>query len=553
MNSRRSGVLAAATLLLIALPTFVPAAAAPPTWTALADTPESGGYGQALEGTGDALYLVKGYSASSAQDFWKYDPVADAWSPMSTSGLPSGTMRNGATLEHDGGDRLYALAGARYSDSDRRAFWQFSFAADAWSQKADTPCAQGAGDATTWSDTDGVLYAMIGSSGHDRCFAKYAPGTNTWTTLANTPAGIDDGASLEWAGGQYLYALRGEYHESSPAVQDFWRYDTFADSWSSMADIPEADGVGDGGSLLWAGDHDSGLAGKIIALGGNAPDETPGYDVYAYDIATDTWSTLPDTPCPVGNFNGNRLGYAGGAVMMVSMTPSSYACGGKGVAKITGIGEGGAPSNSPPTAAFTWSCTDLACDFTDQSSNSDGTIQSWSWDFGGAGTSTAQHPQHTFSGAGTYSVQLTVTDDGSAQGSVSHDVTVSTGGGGQVYINEFEQNPQGSDRNKEWVELYNSGSSAVDVTGWELKANHGTPATVTLSGTVPAGGYLIVTKSGYWLDNSGEWLTLKDDQGTLVDQTPAFSDSSNDGRSQQRTSDGAATWHFATNTKDAAN
>ena len=38
-----------------------------------------------------------------------------------------------------------------------------------------------------------------------------------------------------------------------------------------------------------------------------------------------------------------------------------------------------------PTANFTSNCSDLDCSFADQSSDSDGNIVSWSWDFGDGG------------------------------------------------------------------------------------------------------------------------------------------------------------------------
>jgi len=83
--------------------------------------------------------------------------------------------------------------------------------------------------------------------------------------------------------------------------------------------------------------------------------------------------------------------------------------------------------NIPPTASFTYICTDLACDFTDTSTNGDGSIVGWSWDFGDGVTSTAQSPNHTFATSGTYHVTLTVTDDGGATGVDAQDVTVSDG------------------------------------------------------------------------------------------------------------------------------
>jgi PKD repeat protein len=83
-----------------------------------------------------------------------------------------------------------------------------------------------------------------------------------------------------------------------------------------------------------------------------------------------------------------------------------------------------APPNQPPAAEFTWSCTGLACTFTDGSSDSDGTIASWSWEFGDGTSSTSQNPSHSYVAGGTYHVNLTVTDNAGAGQSMQHDVTV---------------------------------------------------------------------------------------------------------------------------------
>jgi hypothetical protein len=86
-------------------------------------------------------------------------------------------------------------------------------------------------------------------------------------------------------------------------------------------------------------------------------------------------------------------------------------------------------ANTPPTAAFTSSCADLDCTFTDQSTDSDGSVVSWSWDFGDSNTSTAQNPSHSYAAGGTYTVSLTVTDDDGDSDATSEDVTVTAGGG----------------------------------------------------------------------------------------------------------------------------
>jgi len=68
-------------------------------------------------------------------------------------------------------------------------------------------------------------------------------------------------------------------------------------------------------------------------------------------------------------------------------------------------------NGNPPVAAFTGSPTSgmvpLSVSFTDQSTN---TPTSWSWTFGDGGTSTAQHPSHIYTTAGTFTVTLTVSN-----------------------------------------------------------------------------------------------------------------------------------------------
>jgi PKD repeat protein len=82
------------------------------------------------------------------------------------------------------------------------------------------------------------------------------------------------------------------------------------------------------------------------------------------------------------------------------------------------------PVNQPPVAAFSSSCTQLACSFTSTSSDPDGTIASYAWTFGDGTTATTQNPSHTYAAGGTFTVTLTVTDNQGATGNVSHTVTV---------------------------------------------------------------------------------------------------------------------------------
>ena len=83
------------------------------------------------------------------------------------------------------------------------------------------------------------------------------------------------------------------------------------------------------------------------------------------------------------------------------------------------------PPNVPPTAAFTSTTSELTANVTSTSTDSDGTIASYGWDFGDGVSDTTATASHTFAAAGTYPVTLTVTDDDGAVTSVTQNVTVS--------------------------------------------------------------------------------------------------------------------------------
>ena len=80
--------------------------------------------------------------------------------------------------------------------------------------------------------------------------------------------------------------------------------------------------------------------------------------------------------------------------------------------------------NQAPTANFSSSCSDLDCDFTDQSTDADGNVTGWSWDFDDGNSSSAENPSHSYATAGSYMVMLTVTDNNGAQASTSKSVSV---------------------------------------------------------------------------------------------------------------------------------
>ncbi|HEX9366624.1 MAG TPA: PKD domain-containing protein, partial [Vicinamibacterales bacterium] len=131
----------------------------------------------------------------------------------------------------------------------------------------------------------------------------------------------------------------------------------------------------------------------------------------------------------------------------------TFAPGGPYTVTLTVTDNGGATSqtahvvtvNAPPVASFTSACSGLTCSFNASgSSDPDGTIASYAWNFGDAATGSGATVSHTFATGGTYTVTLTVTDNGAGTGTTSQGVTVAPP---EMHVGDLDRastNQQGS-------------------------------------------------------------------------------------------------------------
>lgn len=200
-----------------------------------------------------------------------------------------------------------------------------------------------------------------------------------------------------------------------------------------------------------------------------------------------------------------------------------------------------APVNQAPTAEVNGPYngeTGSSVNFSSAgSSDSDGTIVSYSWSFGDGNSSTLANPSHTYASAGTYTISLTVTDDQGATTSASTTADITDPVLDYVLFSEIFYDTPGTDSEEEWIELYNPTSQPIDLTGYTIVDNNGTGASYTLpSGSVIDGGTFFTIASNQIgfntlyaadahqygsipaLNNTGESLLLLDGSGTAIDQ-----------------------------------
>jgi hypothetical protein len=92
---------------------------------------------------------------------------------------------------------------------------------------------------------------------------------------------------------------------------------------------------------------------------------------------------------------------------------------------------------------------------------------------------------------------------------------------GNVLINEMELNPPPGV--SEWVELYNDGDQAVNISGWTVTITDGGwvgRMTAPSGAVISPRGYFVLEGSPQWNHGNGGAAVLYDQHGAKLDETP---------------------------------
>ncbi len=243
--------------------------------------------------TGSEVLVWGGVGCPGAEDPCgdgaRFDPAANAWAPITSEGAPS--ARAGATAVWTGSEVLvWGGLGCPRRDDACGDGARFDPAADAW-----TPMTtEGAPDAravyeAVWTGSEMLVWA---GRGHG---ARFDPIADAWTPIASEGApNIWDTPRLVWTGSERL--VWGGYVVNAPSSTGA-RYDPTTDTWSSLPVVgaPAPRGVHSailtGQELLvWGGSNRTGFlgdGGRYRPPAPSTPDDEPPVPETGYPLDDD--------------------------------------------------------------------------------------------------------------------------------------------------------------------------------------------------------------------------------------------------------------------------
>ncbi|MEZ8079639.1 immune inhibitor A domain-containing protein [Enterovibrio norvegicus] len=215
-------------------------------------------------------------------------------------------------------------------------------------------------------------------------------------------AGVDEGLkNLQRSGDRWQY---------EPGLVVWYADDSYSDNWVGQHPGKGWLGVVDADqfALTWTDLGESAstkyqIRDAVFSLQDQAPIEVSFDDIGTLidDAlnANPTFDDRSDYSNPEQPDAGRIVPQYGLSITVVEQAEDNH----YGVVEIT-------LDDDAPTASFSAAIEGNEVIFIDQSSDKEGAITQWAWDFGDGYRSSEQHPVHVYSQGGIYSVSLTVTD-----------------------------------------------------------------------------------------------------------------------------------------------
>jgi N-acetylneuraminic acid mutarotase len=245
-------------------------------------------------------FIYVGFGANSSgclNDWWRWDPCSGNWTQLTSPPATVGDLPFIFAI----GPYIYVGGGRNSCGGPINSFYRYDPANNSWTARANLPVplhgAVGASDGT-----HGYVACGITTGGtYTNTLYRYDPDANSWTTL-NTVVPGNVGRWIPfmtyyqdklYIGGGAISSVCGG---QGSYVQDFHAYDIATNTWTTLANHPNTHfdvwAVAYNGKIYVTGEH--------ITCCCNCTNQ-----FYYYDIASNSWSPMP--VFPGGNRNNLQL------------------------------------------------------------------------------------------------------------------------------------------------------------------------------------------------------------------------------------------------------
>lgn len=399
-----------------------------------ASSPAADSYSSAVLADAPGLYWRLGEGGGTAQDWVGSDsPGYGSGISADTGDSPTASGRNASAFNG---------SSSAFVASTKQIQGPYTFSQEVWFKTS----AAGGGRISGFGDSNTTT-----SYGQDRSLYVDATGHLTFgvwdaahsvADLLSSPGTVNDGswhqavATLS-SQGMSLY-LDGKLVASNPSVT---KAENYVGYWRVGYDPTWSGNPGLVGDIADYSVYPSALTAAQVnrhwVAAGNA--STFGPPTASFTTAT-SGSTLT-TDASASTAPGNSIAsyawnFGDGSTGTGKTASHTYAAAGTYTVKLTVTDSFGATTsttqqvtvtkpNAAPKASFTASANALMASFDGSAStDSDGTISGYAWDFGDGSTGTGSTASHTYAAPGTYTVKLTVTDNDSATATATRSLTV---------------------------------------------------------------------------------------------------------------------------------
>ena len=212
-------------------------------------------------------------------DFWKYDPVSNAWTQIPNIPIPVftavGFSINGKGYVCGG----YTGGGSTLSS----ALYEYDPIANSWAQKTSYPLlGLGAGTAVVLNGLAYVGNGVVNSAGnYTNDFYYYDPVSDLWSPKAQIP--ILGEYTFSFTANNKLYFGGGEL----PYNNRLYEYDPLLDTWSQKNNLPFV-------NVLYPFHYATGfsISNEGYVFGGRFYNTGIGNHIHKYDVMSDTWTLI---------------------------------------------------------------------------------------------------------------------------------------------------------------------------------------------------------------------------------------------------------------------